>query len=170
MIILIDSYRKWKWLEKAINIMLRQELSKINVELNEKKTKTVDLRNGETFSFLGFDFRLVQTKQCKIEIQKKPKMRARTSLLKRLKEIFRKFISQPVDRVIHLINPILRGWINYFRIGNSSRFVLEYVMDLVEKKVSRHLIQSCGLKGFRWKRWSRRELYEKMELYNDYQR
>ncbi|SPR07386.1 Uncharacterised protein [Orientia tsutsugamushi] len=35
LIILIDGYRKWKWLEKAINIRLRQKLSKINVELNE---------------------------------------------------------------------------------------------------------------------------------------
>ncbi|KJV69944.1 RNA-directed DNA polymerase domain protein [Orientia tsutsugamushi str. UT76] len=64
---------------------------RINVGLNEEKIKTVDLKNGETFSFLDFDFMLVKTKQCKTEIQKMPRMRARTYLLKRLKEIFRKF-------------------------------------------------------------------------------
>nr|WP_253307407.1 group II intron maturase-specific domain-containing protein [Rickettsia endosymbiont of Ceutorhynchus assimilis] len=95
-------------------------------------------------------------------------MRARTALLAKLKEIFRKFISQPVDRVTYLINPILRGWINYFRIGNSSR-CFGYVRDWVEKKVRRHLMKSRGLKGFGWERWSRRDLYEKMGLYNDYQ-
>nr|WP_064591978.1 hypothetical protein [Orientia tsutsugamushi] len=73
---------------------------RINVGLNEEKIKTVDLKNGETFSFLDFDFMLVKTKQCKTEIYKMPGMRARTYLLKRLKEIFRKFISQPVDMVI----------------------------------------------------------------------
>ncbi|WP_081257873.1 group II intron maturase-specific domain-containing protein [Orientia tsutsugamushi] len=41
-------------------------------------------------------------------------------MLKRLKEIFRKFILQPIDRVIHLINTILHSWTNYFRISNSS--------------------------------------------------
>lgn len=168
LIILIDGYRKWQWLEKAINIRLRQELLKIKVELNEEKTKTVDLKNGETFSFLGFDFRRVKTTQGKIGIQKTPRMRARTALLEKLKEIFRKFISQPVDRVTYLINPILRGWINYFRIGNSSR-CFGYVRDWVEKKVRRHLMKSRRLKGFGWERWSRRDLYEKMGLYNDYQ-
>ncbi|XVN40702.1 MAG: group II intron reverse transcriptase/maturase [Rickettsia endosymbiont of Argas persicus] len=168
LIILIDGYSKWQWLERAINIRLRQELLKIKVELNEEKTNTVNLKSGETFSFLGFDFRLVKTKQGKIGIQKTPRMKARTVLLEKLKEIFHKYISQPVDRVICLINPILRGWINYFRIGNSSR-CFGYVRDWVEKKVRRHLMKSRGLKGFGWERWSRRELYEKMGLYNDYQ-
>ncbi|XVN42016.1 MAG: group II intron reverse transcriptase/maturase [Candidatus Rickettsia vulgarisii] len=168
LIILIDGYSKWQWLERAINIRLRQELLKIKVELNEEKTKTVDLKSGETFSFLGFDFRRAKTKQGKIGIQKTPRMRARTALLEKLKEIFRKYISQPVDRVTWLINPILRGWINYFRIGNSSR-CFGYVRDWVEKKVRRHLMKSRGLKGFGWERWSRRDLYEKMGLYNDYQ-
>ncbi|QES96255.1 hypothetical protein [Orientia tsutsugamushi] len=59
---------------------------KINVDLNEGKAKTIDLKNGKTFSFLKFDFSLVKTKQCKIKIQKTPRIRARTSLLKRLKK------------------------------------------------------------------------------------
>jgi len=88
-------------------------LSKIKVELNKEKTKMVDLRKGETFSFLGFDFRRVKTKQGKVGIRKTPRMKARTNLLKKLKEIFRHHLSQPVSRVIDLINPVLRGWINY---------------------------------------------------------
>ncbi|NIO05892.1 MAG: hypothetical protein GTN74_15210 [Proteobacteria bacterium] len=49
-------------------------------------------------------------------------MRARTDLLQEPKDVFRRHTSQPVDRVIYLINPILRLWLNHFRIGNSSRF------------------------------------------------
>ncbi|WP_157866287.1 group II intron maturase-specific domain-containing protein [Orientia tsutsugamushi] len=41
---------------------------------------------------------------------------------------------QQVDRVIHLINPILQGLINYFRAGNSSCY-FGYIRNLVEKKV-----------------------------------
>ena len=55
-----------------------------------------------------------------------------------MKEIFRRHLSQPIDRVIYLINPILRGWVNYFRVGNSSR-CFAYVKDWVEKKVRRAL-------------------------------
>ena len=50
-----------------------------------------------------------------------PKLRKRTELIRKLKDIFRRFQSQPVDRVLNLINPILRGWVNYFGIGFSSR-------------------------------------------------
>ncbi|WP_080571804.1 group II intron maturase-specific domain-containing protein [Orientia tsutsugamushi] len=73
-----------------------------------------------------------------------------------------------MDRVIYLINQILQGWINYFRIGNSSSW-FRYVMDWFDKIVRPHLMQSSGLKGFCWKRLCRRKLYEKVELYNDYQ-
>ena len=45
----------------------------------------------------------------------------RTALLRKLKELFRRYQSQPVGRVVMLINPILRGWVNYFAIGHSSR-------------------------------------------------
>ena len=167
LIILIDRHRKWKGLEQAVQKRLRQELSKIKVELNEEKTKTVNLSMGETFSFLGFDFRQMKTKSGKIGIQKKPRMKARTNLLRKLKEIFRRHVSQPVSRIIHLINPVLRGWTNYFRIGNSSR-CFGYVRDWVEKKIRRHLMKSRKRKGFGWNRWSRSQLYE-MGLYDDYQ-
>jgi len=87
-------------------------------------------------------------------------------LLRKLKEIFRRDILQPVDR-IYPINPVLRGWINYFRISNSSQ-CFGYVKDWVEKKIRHHLMRSRRLKGFGWKRWSRSQLYE-MGLYKDYQ-
>lgn len=168
LIILIDGFRKWKWLERAINIRLRQELSKLKVELNEEKTRTVDLTHGETFSFLGFDFRQTKTLKGKIGIRKTPRMRARTRLLRNLKEVFRRYVSQKVSKVISLINPMVRGWANYFRIGNSSR-CFGYVKDWIEKKLRRHLMRARKRNGFGWRRWSRSKLYDEMGLYNDYQ-
>ncbi|MBI4591370.1 MAG: hypothetical protein HY725_21275 [Candidatus Rokubacteria bacterium] len=60
-------------------------------------------------------------------------------MLRKLNEVFRRCQSQPVRRVIALINPILRGWVNYFRLGHASR-CFAYVRDWVEKKVRRHLM------------------------------
>ena len=67
------------------------------------------------------------------------KLTKQAELLRKLKVIFRRFRSQPVDRVVQLINPILRGWVNYFSMGNSSRCFL-YVRGWVEKKIRRHLM------------------------------
>jgi RNA-directed DNA polymerase len=40
--------------------------------------------------------------------------------------------------VIARINPVLRGWVNYFAVGHSSE-CFSFIKDWVEKKVRRHL-------------------------------
>lgn len=165
--VLVDGYPKWGWLEKAAYRRLLEELAKLDVQINQEKTRRVDLKTGESFSFLGFDFRRSQTRSGKWGVRITPKMKARTALLAKLKDVFRRFESQPVERVIELINPILRGWTNYFRVGHSSQ-CFGYVKDWVEKKTRRHLMRARNLKGFGWNRWSRNWLYQSLGLYNDY--
>ena len=167
LVILIDGYRRWRWLEKAAYKRLLEELAKLGVELNRDKTRRVDLAKGESFSFLGFEFRRVKTRRGKWGVRYVPTMKARTKLLRRLKEVFRRFNSQPVERVLSLINPILRGWVNYFRVGMASR-CFSHIKDWVEKKIRRHLMQQRGRRGFGWKRWSRRWLYERLGLFSEY--
>ncbi|WP_203415436.1 group II intron maturase-specific domain-containing protein [Candidatus Scalindua japonica] len=94
-------------------------------------------------------------------------MKARTAFLGELKEVFRRFNSQPVDRIIQIINPMLRGWVNYFRIGNSSR-CFGYVKDWVEKKIRRNLMRARKRGGFGWNRWSRNWLYNTLKLFSNY--
>jgi hypothetical protein len=74
------------------------------------------------------------------------------ALLRKLKEVFRRYQSQPVDRVVQLINPVLRGWVNYFAVGHSSE-CFSFIKDWVEKKIRRHMGRSRNRRGFGWKRW-----------------
>jgi RNA-directed DNA polymerase len=62
-----------------------------------------------------------------------PKLKKRTALLQKLKENFQRYVSQPVGRVIELINPILRGWVHYFAVGDSSR-CFSYIKLWVERR------------------------------------
>ena len=167
LVILVDGFRKWNWLLRAAYKRLLEELEKLDVQVNQEKTRMVDLTRDETFSFLGFDFRRTRTRRGKWGVRVTPRMKARTALLRKLKDVFRRHISQPVDRVIYLINPILRGWVNYFRIGNSSR-CFGYIKDWVEKKIRRHLMRARKLRGFGWNRWSRAWFYRTLGLFNDY--
>jgi len=164
-VILVNYY--YKWLAKAAYKRLMEELDKLGVKVNRDKTKMVGLTKGDSFSFLGFVFRRVKTRRGKWGVSVVPKMKARTNLLRNLKEIFRRYKSQSLSRVIELINPILRGWINYFRVGNSSE-CFAYVKDWVEKKIRRHLMRVRKRHGFGWNRWSRDWLYNTLGLYNDY--
>jgi len=165
LVICVNDY--CKWLTNAAYKRLIQELAKLKVKVNSDKTKLVDLTEGDTFSFLGFVYRRVKTHRGKWAVVIIPKMKARTALLGKLKEVFARFVSQPVSRVIYLINPILRGWVNYFRIGHSSK-CFGYVKGWVEKKVRRHLMRARKRHGFGWNRWSSAWLYNTLGLYNDY--
>jgi RNA-directed DNA polymerase len=59
LVILVDAHPRHAWLMKAVDKRLREELAKLQVEINEEKSRVVDLRQGESFSFLGFEFRRV---------------------------------------------------------------------------------------------------------------
>jgi RNA-directed DNA polymerase len=167
LVVLIDSHPRHDWLIGAVEKRLREELAKLRVEINEEKSRKVDLLKGEKFGFLGFEYRRVRSRNGKWRTHFVPKPKKRTALLRKLKEIFRRYVSQPVGRVIELINPILRGWVHYFAVGHSSR-CFSYVKLWVEKKVRRHLMRARKHKGFGWKRWSTQWLYNTLGLFNDY--
>jgi RNA-directed DNA polymerase len=69
--------------------------------------------------------------------------------------------------VISLINPMLRGWVNYFAVGHSSA-CFTYIKDWVEKKVRRHMAHARKRRGFAWEQWSRPWLYHTLRLFNGY--
>jgi RNA-directed DNA polymerase len=167
LVILIDAHPRHDWLIKAVNRRLREELAKLRVEINEEKSRVADLAQGDSVGFLGFEFRRILSLKGVWRPHYTPKLKKRTALLGKLRDVFRRFASQPVERVVELINPILRGWVNYFAVGHSSR-CFSFVKDWVEKKVRRHLMRARKRKGFGWQRWSRQWLYGALGLFNGY--
>jgi RNA-directed DNA polymerase len=167
LVVLVDAHPRHAWLKRAVPTRLRQELAKLQVEVNEAKSTTVELARGESFGFLGFEFRRIRARSGAWRPQYTPKLKKRTALLAKLKDVFRRFQSQPVSRVIELINPILRGWVNYFAVGHSSR-CFSYIQDWVEKKIRRHIRRAQKRQGFGWKRWSRTRLCATLGLFNGY--
>jgi len=166
-VILVDGHYKWDWLWAGINKRLREELNKLQVHINEEKTKQLDLRNGDSFGFLGFDFRRMKTKLGKWRVNYQPKMQARVKVIDKIRDVFQRHGSQPLTRVRDLINPILRGWVQYFKIGNSSK-VFGYVKDWLTRKIRRHLMKAKGRQGFGWTLWSTKGLYAMYKIYSDF--
>jgi RNA-directed DNA polymerase len=167
LVILIDAHKRHDWLITAVEKRLREEFAKLQVEINDEKSRIVDLGRGESFGFLGFDFRYLRSLRGAMRPHYTPKLKKRTALLRELKQVFRRYRSQPVERVISLINPVLRGWVNYFALGHSSE-CFSYIKDWVEKKVRRHLARARKRGGFGWEQWSRPWLYDTFRLFNSY--
>jgi len=165
--ILVNGQWRNGWLLRAVDRRLREEFTKLDLRLNEAKSRVVDLTQGEAFGFLGFIFRRLRSPRGRWWVQKMPAMRQRTALLQKLKEVFRRLDSQPIARVIAVINPILRGWVNYFRIGNAAR-CFGFVRQWVERKIRRHMMRARGCRGFGWKRWSKAWIYTVLGVFRDY--
>jgi RNA-directed DNA polymerase len=167
LVILVNNDRRQDWLVEAVARRLREELAKLDVRPNEEKSRIVDLSREESFGFLGFDFRRLRSSRGRWWAQYTPKRKKRTALLQELKEVFRRAQSRPVEELIAEINPKLRGWVNYFRIGHAGR-CFAFVRQWVEKKVRRHLMRARNRRGFGWKRWSTAWLHERLGLFADY--
>jgi RNA-directed DNA polymerase len=167
LVILIDAHPRHDWLVKAVDQRLREELAKLRVEINEEKSRLANLAKGDSFGFLGFEFRRILSRKGAWRPNYTPKLKKRTALLGKLRDVFRRYASQPVGRVIERINPILRGWVNYFAVGHSSR-CFSFVKDWVEKRIRRHLMRARKRKGFGWRRWSRQWIYGELGLFNAY--
>ena len=167
LVVLIDGHPSHERLRGQVARRLREELAKLHVEVNEEKSRVVDLKAGDSFSFLGFDFRRVQSRQGRWRPHFAPRMKSRTALLGKLRQVFREHRSQPVAELVSRINPILRGWVSYFAVGHSSR-CFRYVREWVLRKIRRHLMRAQKRQGFGWHRWSNRWLCDHLGLYDNY--
>lgn len=167
MVILVHWHQNEDWLLQRVQKRLKEELDKLEVEMNPEKTKMVDLKKGGSFSFLGFDIRLNLNRKGKTYVSKTPRQKKRIEIGKRVKTVLMANRNRPLEEVIPAVNAVIRGWVNYFRIGNSSS-IFGKVRDDIEKKVRRFVMKRKKRNGFGWKRWSREEIYQKWGLYNDY--
>jgi RNA-directed DNA polymerase len=131
------------------------ELSGLGLELHPDKTRVVDLREGrEGFDFLGCHFRArmsgrlwEQKRQVRYYLHRWPSQAA----MKRLREKVRDRTGASrggtrIEWVIEDLNPILRGWGNYFRTGNAAdkftevdRYVTWRLKRLLVRKRGRNL-------------------------------
>ena len=61
--ILVNGQWREGWLLRAVDRRLREELAKLDLRLNEAKSRVVDLTQEEVFGFLGFTFRRLRSRR-----------------------------------------------------------------------------------------------------------
>lgn len=105
--------------------ILKVKLDDLGLELNEKKTRTVDTSGGkEGFDFLGFQHRRIMSRRYKKYYTLKwPSNKSMKNVKTSIRAVLgnRAILNQRIEYVVKVLNPILRGWMNYFRYGNSER-------------------------------------------------
>jgi RNA-directed DNA polymerase len=102
---------------------LRDEVAAVlhpmGLRLSEEKTTIAHIDDG--FDFLGFRIqRRRQRGSNKRFVYTWPSKKALASVKAKVKAITRGGTNQPLAAVLHRLNPVLRGWANYFRHGVSK--------------------------------------------------
>ena len=99
---------------RAVERRLREEVAKLRVEINEDKSRMVDLAKGGSFTFLGFEYRRILSRNGVWRPYYAPKLKKRQRCLQSCGRSSGENVSQPVGKVIDEINPILTwqrtGW------------------------------------------------------------
>jgi group II intron reverse transcriptase/maturase len=162
-------HTKRKWPERAMQ-RLREATEPLGVTMNAEKTKVVNTLKGEAFGFLGFDLRRVKKRKKEgYYISMTPKKKARTAIKAQIREIIQNGGATPIKDLITRINLAIAGWVEYFRVGNSSRAFSE-VRDYVEMKVRTLLTRRKRRRkrSIGWRRWSNEYLFGVLGLYWDW--
>jgi len=145
---------------------IRSILEKLELNLNESKTKIVDA-NKEEFYFLGFALKVKISSKGKRYPHVNPKEQAVEKVKNRINEITaRNQTWRPIQEVVRDLNQVLRGWSGYFHYRNSS-LALSKVKRHAEERLRIHLRKRHKVSD--WKtsviRFPRRVLYEEYGLY-----
>jgi group II intron reverse transcriptase/maturase len=156
--------------EKAKEALRQIEfvMSKLGLVLHPEKTRMVDLRRGTgSFVFLGCTIRK------KRSILRNPRVHfmhrwPSPKAMKRLRDRIRKITDsrqsgQDVKELIAELNPVLRGWGNYFRSGTCSR-EFHKIDDFVYDRMARWFYRRGGQRSARRPPWTSQQLHD-MGLY-----
>jgi group II intron reverse transcriptase/maturase len=162
-------HEKRGWAQRALQ-RLEEQLIPMGVALNREKTKIVDTLKDEAFGFLGFDLRRVHKREKDgYYVHMTPKKKARKAIKAKIREIIVHGGALTAAALVKKINAAIAGWVNYFRVGNSSRAFSE-VRDYVEMKIRTLLTRRKRRqkRSIGWRRWSNEYLYDVLGLYWDW--
>jgi RNA-directed DNA polymerase len=89
--------------------------------LSDEKTHIRHLREG--FNFLAFNIRhypAPNSSRSGYKLLIKPSPEAIQDVKRKFKGLWRKHVGSPTIALINEMNPVIRGWSNYFRVGVSK--------------------------------------------------
>jgi len=147
---------------------LKEIVTHLKLRLKQGKTRILNAED-EPFDFLGFTFikALKRGSKDKRITYFYPSHKAENAIRRKIRQIVDYRRPAKVEQLVKELTPVLRGWVNYFRIANSSKKfgkVRFYVAQRIRKFMRRRRQKA----GYGYKQYPDTFLYPKLGLYNDY--
>jgi RNA-directed DNA polymerase len=134
-------------------VRIRKILTRLGLELHPEKTRRVDLSRGTGgFDFLGCHLRkrmsgpIWEKRRKRVYyLQRWPSPRSMKRVRQRVKDLTGRNRSgvKDVKVLIRDLNPVLRGWGNYFRTGNAAQKFIQ-VDDYVSQRLRGFMVKRKG--------------------------
>lgn len=147
--------------------LMEQRLRKMGLTLNREKTRIIDL-GVEAAHFLGFEVRQLRDRRKDgVWLRIAPSREAEARIKEKIRRILNHRRPVALSDMVQQGNPVLRGWVNYFRRSNGSRS-LQRIHEYSEFKVRKVIQRRRRYRTFGWHHVSLPEIYDELGLYNDY--
>lgn len=131
---------------QSIYEKIQPYLNKRGLELSIEKTKVTHIEEG--FDFLGFSVRQYKTwKGNKLLI--KPSKDSVKKAKEKIRNTFRIMRGQPIGELIKVLNPIIRGYGQYWRHVVSQK-TYDKIGHYIFEKICKHLIRLHPKKSWKW--------------------
>lgn len=148
---------------EQVKFTLNKWMGERGLQLSEEKTKISHLTEG--FDFLGFNVRQYAAPQSKTgwKLLIKPSQKSMQKIREKLRQQWLNLKGCDVKTIIMKLNPIIRGWANYFRIGVSSEAFAD-LDDWMFRRESRYANHTHPNKNNGWRKnkyWGRLNLNRK---------
>ncbi|MED4268159.1 group II intron reverse transcriptase/maturase [Priestia megaterium] len=121
-------------------------LQKRGINLSQEKTRVTYIEDG--FDFLGFSLRQYKTGQGK-KLFIKPSKDSIQKAKNKIKDTFTMMRGRPVKEIIRVLNPIIRGYGQYWKHVVSKQ-TFSYMDHYVFSKLVKHLKHLHQKKSWKW--------------------
>jgi len=122
---------------------VKERFGRFELELHPDKTRLIEFgrfaqknrrrrRQGrpETFDFLGFTHYCTETRRGRFQLGRKPVAKRMSRTLKRIREVLRRRMHEKVEDMARWLGKVLDGWLNYYAVPTSSRYLQRFVLRL----------------------------------------
>ena len=153
-----------RWEAERFLEALQERLGGFDLELHPDKTRLIEFGRfaaanrrkrgqgrAETFDFLGFTHYCGKDRRGRFQLGRKPMAKRMARTLRRIKEALRRRMHSPVEDTGRWLGRVLNGWLNYYAVPNSLRYLERFRTRL--KRVWMKILRRRSQKDrYRWNR------------------
>jgi group II intron reverse transcriptase/maturase len=152
---------------EGYKIKLESMVKSMKLCLKAKKTRIVNAER-QPFDFLGFTFlKRISRVSGKMSTYYFPSSKAENAIRRRIRQVVNHHRPVKVGQVVSELEPVLRGWVNYFRMANSAR-KFGKVKFYAAQRIRRFMRRRRQRSGYGYREYPDSYLYQRLGLYNDY--